>query len=193
MNDTPDRLELHAEAFRAAILELHAFTHDDDTAPGKLSGQIAAGREAVGIAARRLSAAHAAQVEAQAGAAEGAAVKLEAKALELRDAAEKQGRIAEGTLRGLYGDDVLVAIVNRGIPLRSLKAAELLAQADALASQAEELRTAAVSSRAAAMCGPVRPGDRVTLARIRELTPMQLAGDCDNLVNAALHGRIVEG
>lgn len=186
-------IEQHAAHFRTALLELHDLEHDETTAPAELAGRLANAREALQIAARRLSAARAAQVEVDAGKAEAEARALYTAAAAKRADAELQQRTALGTLTGCFGEDALTAIVNRGIVLRSLKALTLDAEADSIVSRADELSTSAAASRTAAHVAPVRLGERVTVARIRELTSLQLAGDLDNLTSAALTGRIVEG
>jgi len=176
------------------MIELHNLTHDEETDPGKLSVRIAAAREAVGIAARRLASAHAAYAEAQASQMEAQAHALRTQAEDKRAQAERVQNIAVGTVRGLFGDDFLTSIGNRNIRMRSVKALELEGEYAALVSQAEELAAAAASTRATAQCqAPARTDDRVTVARVTEMTPEQLASGIETFVYAALHGRIVEG
>lgn len=182
------KVEMHGAAFRTALLELHKLTCDETTAPSELAGQITTARESLQIAARRLSAAVAAEATRAATELEGRAAELARQADGLRKEGDHAQVVAVGTVRGLFGD-VAELLAGR----RSVRCMELHAQADALQTQVDAMRVDAASFVATAnRTGPVT-SQKITLSRVRELTPQQLAGNLDDLVDAALNGRLVEG
>lgn len=177
----------YGEEFKTALLDYAAIHGDMKTPAAKLAVQQANAREVINVAARRMVGAVAADIASLSATLNGKAIALDKLVEAKRNEAERAQSTAIGTVRGLFGDAVASNLTGR----RSMKAMELDAEADRMVGQADVLRTDATSYAAGLSLGSLNAKFTITTAVLSEMTAEQMAGSVDNLMAAALSGRII--
>ena len=144
------------QEFEKAVERLNQLKADRETSPAELAGQLSAQREVVRICSIRLAEAEHNAAMDQVTALNTKAQEIRNRSAELNREADHFAKTAEGTLRGLYGEDGVNCLAGRNVrPLKfqelAVEAVNILGQADALEASARSISASNAGGIAAAV------------------------------------------
>jgi hypothetical protein len=180
---TVSRLEKATVEFRDAVAKVLKLRKDFETPAAQLATAMTNAKEAVQIAAVRVSGARATEASEQCMAMMEEVRKAIAEAERIEAEADHLEKTAKGTVAALYGEQVAEMLHDQH--RRCLKAIELRTQAASFRSKAEFLESDAKST------GQVRPAV-ITSSRIQfaNLTAEQTAAGLEDILAALNDGRL---